>query len=109
MYNFSQGGQFILQLVDFFGAAFVIFLTSVLEVIGIIWFYGINNFIQDIEFMLDRKIGWYWKICWGGIIPVGLSVILVYSLVVTEPLTYNDQDYPTPALGDYTNLLVKQY
>jgi solute carrier family 6 amino acid transporter-like protein 5/7/9/14 len=86
-------------LVDYFGATFAIFLTAALEVVGIMWFYGINNFVKDIEFMLDLKIGWYWKICWGIVIPVGLTIILVHSLIVTDPLSYNDVRYPTSALG----------
>jgi len=94
----TPGGQYILDLVDYFGAAFVIFLTSVLEVMGIMWIYGMNNFISDIEFMLKRKVGIYWKICWGFIIPVGLSVILVYSLIVAKTLTRNDTAYPTSAI-----------
>ena len=96
-----QGGQHILDLVDYFGVAFVIFLTSILEVAGIVWVYGLSNFLSDIEFMLNMKIGWYWKICWGAVIPVGLSVILLYSLIIAEELTYNGVPYPTSAIGKY--------
>ena len=30
--------------------------------------------------MLQRKIGFYWKICWGFIVPVCLSIILIGNL-----------------------------
>jgi solute carrier family 6 amino acid transporter-like protein 5/7/9/14 len=94
----TPGGQFILNMVDFYGASFVIFITSTLEVIGVIWFYGIDNFINDIQFMLDIRIGWYWRICWGYVIPVGLTAILIYSFAADyEPLTYKDTGYPTIA------------
>jgi len=76
----------------------------VLEVIGIIWVYGLGNLISDIEFMLGRKMGWYWKICWSGIIPVGLSVILIYSLIVAETVSYSPTvPYPTSAVGTFKN------
>jgi len=77
----------------------VIYTTSLLEVIGIAWIYGTYNFIADIEFMLKIKIGWYWKICWGFIIPIGLTVILIYSLATEGDVTYDGIPYPTIALG----------
>jgi len=91
--------EFFFGLVDYFGASFVIFLTSTIEVMGVAWGYGLWNFISDIEFMLNMKLGWYWKICWGLLIPVGLTFILIYSLATDEQLTYNGVDYPTAAMG----------
>jgi len=61
----TPGGQFMLTLVDYFGANFVIYVMATLEVIGVAWCYGLNRFCRDIEFMLNIKIGFYWKFCWG--------------------------------------------
>ncbi|XP_035704721.1 sodium-dependent nutrient amino acid transporter 1-like [Folsomia candida] len=94
----TPGGQFILQLVDFFTSAFFIFTMSSLEVIGVAWFYGIYNFIGDIEFMLGIKLGLFWKICWGVLAPFILMFILVYSLIV-EKLEYNGIPFPSAAKG----------
>ena len=41
-----QGGQFMLELVDHFGANFVIYVMATLEVMAIAWVYGLENFIQ---------------------------------------------------------------
>ncbi|CAG7732841.1 unnamed protein product [Allacma fusca] len=90
----TPGGQFLSDLVDYFGANFVIYLMVMLEAIGVSWVYGINNIIDDFEFMLDRKLGWYWKICWAFIVPVGLGFILIYSLATSERMTYNKLRYP---------------
>jgi len=49
--------------------------------------------------MTGRKPGWYWKICWGFIIPVGLLAILVYTLATQEELTHDGASYPIIALG----------
>lgn len=65
------------------------------------WIYGLSNFCRDVEFMLNMKIGWYWRICWGYVMPVGLTVILIYSLVTDEGLTYNAKPFPTIALGKF--------
>ncbi|CAL8126748.1 unnamed protein product [Orchesella dallaii] len=94
----TPGGQFIVDLVDFFGGSFVIYTTSVLEVIGIAWIYGVYNYLDDIEFMLNIRLGYYWKICWGLIIPIFLTIILVYSLVDDISPSHNDIPYPVIAL-----------
>src|ERR1700743_1253489 len=72
---------------------------ATLEVIGVCWVYGLNNFCRDIEFMLDIKIGLYWKFCWGFFIPVGLVVILVYTLVTQDRLTHDTHPYPDLAIA----------
>jgi hypothetical protein len=35
-----QGGQYILTLVDFYGANFTVFILGLIEVVGIAWIYG---------------------------------------------------------------------
>ncbi|ODN00037.1 Sodium-dependent nutrient amino acid transporter 1 [Orchesella cincta] len=66
--------------------------------IGIAWFYGLGNVTKDIEFMLGIKLHWYWKICWGLVVPIVLSVILVYSLATAKPLTHNGAEFPVAAI-----------
>lgn len=58
----------------------------VLEVAAVHWVYGINNFCRDIEFMLGRKTGIYWKFCWAFLIPVLLAIIFIYSQITAKPL-----------------------
>ncbi|CAL8120169.1 unnamed protein product [Orchesella dallaii] len=95
----TPGGQFILTLVDNFGGTFTIYVLATLECIGIAWIYGLSNITQDIEFMLGIKLNWYWKICWGLVVPVVLSIILVYSLATAKPLTHNDAEFPLAAIA----------
>ncbi|XP_021952468.1 sodium-dependent nutrient amino acid transporter 1 [Folsomia candida] len=95
----TEGGNALIDFIDFFGANFVVYLMAMLEVGAIAWVYGLNSFCKDIEFMLDRKVGWYWKICWAFIIPVGLFVILVYTMATQEQMLYNGVPYPTSAIA----------
>ncbi len=37
-----QGGLFVLDIVDYFGGGFIIFIMAVVETIGICWIYGIT-------------------------------------------------------------------
>jgi len=89
-----QGGQHMVTFMNYYGADFLLYLVCMMEVIAVAWCYGLHKFIRDIEFMLGVKIGWYWIICWGGIIPVGLLVVLVYTLATAKPLTQNGMEFP---------------
>jgi len=89
----------MITLVDNFGAGFVIYIMVTLEVIGIAWIYGLSNFCHDVEFMLKVKIGWYWRLCWGFIVPISLISIFVYTFINYSTLTHNGHDFPTVALG----------
>jgi hypothetical protein len=41
-----QGGQYILTLVDFYGANFSVFVLGTIEIIGVAWVYGTLIYIQ---------------------------------------------------------------
>jgi len=86
LFYVTPQGTYILTLIDYYGAGFIIFILAVLEVVAVNWVYGINNFTRDIEFMLNRKTGYYWKFCWVILIPVLLSVIFIYSQAIATPL-----------------------
>ncbi|XP_069682879.1 sodium-dependent nutrient amino acid transporter 1-like [Periplaneta americana] len=95
----TPGGQFILTLVDFYGANFTVFILGAIEIVGVSWIYGLENFCNDLEFMVGRKVSPYWRICWGIITPVLMIVILVYSIASMQPLTYNKLFFPASATG----------
>jgi len=69
-------------------------------VAAISWVYGLNNFCRDLEFMNGYKVGWYWKICWGFFIPVGLFVVFVYTLITQDELTHEGNSFPIAAIGN---------
>nr|XP_031829548.1 sodium-dependent nutrient amino acid transporter 1-like isoform X2 [Nomia melanderi] len=93
----TPGGQFILELVDYYGGSFIIFILATLEITGIFWVYGLENFVDDVEYMLRRRPSMYWRLCWAVITPVLLAVILVYTLVTLTPVTYSGISYPKSA------------
>lgn len=49
---------------------------------------------KDIEFMLNISTGIYWRICWSIITPAFMTAILIYNLIVLEPIKYKDYIYP---------------
>uniref|UniRef100_A0A2K6F4Y7 Transporter n=1 Tax=Propithecus coquereli TaxID=379532 RepID=A0A2K6F4Y7_PROCO len=72
-------------------------IAAILEVVGIIWIYGGNRFIEDIEMMIGTKrwIFWlWWRTCWFVITPILLIAIFIWSLVQFQRPKYAQIPYP---------------
>nr|XP_029711978.1 sodium-dependent nutrient amino acid transporter 1-like isoform X2 [Aedes albopictus] len=93
----TPGGQYILTLVDHFGASFIALVLAIAELITIGWIYGVDRLCKDVEFMLGVRPNLYWRLCWKWITPLMMAAILIYNLVTLEPLTYQGYVYPTIA------------
>lgn len=91
----TPGGQFLINLLDFYGASFVALILAIVELTTVSWIYGVDRFCEDIEFMLGRKTGLYWRICWKFVTPAIMIGILGYFIATWKPLTYQDKDYST--------------
>lgn len=90
-----------MNLVDFFGASLIAFVLAIAELIAISWIYGVDRLCRDTEFMIGKKPGLYWRLCWGLITPLLMIAILIYTIVTYKPLTYKDIPYPHSAYGKY--------
>ncbi|XP_062139155.1 sodium-dependent nutrient amino acid transporter 1 isoform X2 [Drosophila sulfurigaster albostrigata] len=90
----TPGGQWILTLVDFYGGTYVVFILAIFELAGIVWIYGLQNLCDDIEFMCNKKVSFYWRICWFFFTPVMMIVIFIYSMVTIQPIKYSESYFP---------------
>ncbi|KAJ6637659.1 Sodium-dependent nutrient amino acid transporter 1 [Pseudolycoriella hygida] len=90
----TPGGQWMLNLVDYYGGTLLIFCLAVFETAGLFWIYGLENYCWDLEFMTGRNPSVYWRACWAFITPVLMAVIFIYSMANVKPLTYSGWDYP---------------
>nr|XP_033336010.1 sodium-dependent nutrient amino acid transporter 1-like [Megalopta genalis] len=93
----TPGGQFLLTLVDYYGTSFVVFVLASFEITGIMWIYGIENFINDLDFMLNKQTSCYWRICWFFVTPLILIAIFFYTVATLTPLTYAGKGFPGSA------------
>ncbi|XP_017064193.1 sodium-dependent nutrient amino acid transporter 1 [Drosophila eugracilis] len=93
----TPGGQWILTLVDFYGGTYVVFILAIFELAGIVWVYGLQNFCDDIEFMCNRRVSWYWRACWSVFTPVMMIIIFIYSMATIEPIKYSELYFPEAA------------
>lgn len=92
-YYTTPGGQFLINLLDFYGSSFVALILAIIELVTVSWIYGVDRFCRDIEFMLNRKTGLYWRVCWKIITPSIMIGIFGYFVVTWKPINYQDREY----------------
>ncbi|KAM8714182.1 hypothetical protein ACLKA7_014338 [Drosophila subpalustris] len=93
----TPGGQFILNLVDFYGVSFTALILAIGELVAVAWFYGVRRFCADIKYMMGIETGWFWRICWAYVTPGLMSAVLLYTLFDMSALTYKGVAYPQVA------------
>uniref|UniRef100_A0A8C4PW68 Transporter n=1 Tax=Eptatretus burgeri TaxID=7764 RepID=A0A8C4PW68_EPTBU len=96
----TNGGIFMVTLLDNFAAGTSIMFAVLIEAIGVAWFYGVDRFSDDIEKMMGFRPGLYWRVCWKILSPCCLLFVVVTSIIKWKPLIY--EEYPFPM---WANLL----
>jgi hypothetical protein len=90
----TQGGMYVLQLMDWYAASFCVLIIAVAECVAINWIYGNAKFAANVKEMLGKLPGRWWRICWQWISPIIILGVLVFSLVKYEPAKYGEMLYP---------------
>ncbi|KAH8275475.1 hypothetical protein KR026_008293 [Drosophila bipectinata] len=112
----TPGGQFILNLVDFYGVSFTALILAIGELLAVAWIYGksfkkfllfhaqlclqltgVHRFCADIKLMMGIETGWYWRLCWRFVTPGLMFAVLIYMLLDMSALTYKGVAYPALA------------
>lgn len=83
----SQGGLYILTLMDEFVSSHLIPWVGVAEMVTLVFGYGISRMIADMEFMLGGAPGVFMYITWKYCLPVAVAVLAVTSLTNFESVT----------------------
>ena len=58
----SYSGQYVLDLMDTYGAGFAVTFVGIWELVSLMWIYGVKNVCKDIKLMLGSEPGWFWKV-----------------------------------------------
>lgn len=94
----TQGGIYILQIIDWYCASFSLMLISFIECTAISWIYGVDRFYKDIELMIGFKPTRLWSYAWRFVTPVAILFIWLFSIITLGPVTYGDKSYPAWAV-----------
>lgn len=95
----TQGGIYVLQIMDWYCASFSLMLISLTECVAIAWIYGTDRFYKDIELMIGFRPSPIWHYMWKYITPSIILGIWLFSVITLGPVTYDGKSYPTWALG----------
>uniref|UniRef100_A0A673HXF0 Transporter n=1 Tax=Sinocyclocheilus rhinocerous TaxID=307959 RepID=A0A673HXF0_9TELE len=90
----TNGGIYVLTLLDKYAAGTSILFGVLIEAIGVAWFYGVDRFSEDIERMTGFKPGIYWRLCWKFVSPTFLLFVVIASIVTSGELRYDDYVFP---------------
>ncbi|CAD5119977.1 DgyrCDS8562 [Dimorphilus gyrociliatus] len=91
----TQGGMFVLSLIDHYAASFSVLLIAFLEFIIIYWIYGGAQFSGDVKIMLGSPPGVWWRICWAILSPLAIVFIIIFSFINYKGAKYGSYTYPT--------------
>ncbi|XP_064464413.1 sodium-dependent dopamine transporter-like [Ornithodoros turicata] len=85
---------------DTYSAGLSLIFIGFCEVTAVMWIYGVNNFSEDISFMVGSTPSLLMRICWAYVIPGVLFVLTFHGFFHAIPITYNNTD-PYP---EYANI-----
>ncbi|XP_072836596.1 sodium-dependent noradrenaline transporter [Pogona vitticeps] len=95
LFCITNGGIYVLTLLDTFAAGTSILFAVLMEAIGVSWFYGVDRFSEDIQRMMGFKPGLYWRLCWKFVSPAFLLFVVIVSVINFKPLTYDEYVFPS--------------
>ncbi|XP_077874715.1 inactive sodium-dependent neutral amino acid transporter B(0)AT3 isoform X1 [Ictidomys tridecemlineatus] len=80
-----QSGSYWLEIFDNFAASLNLIIFAFLEVVGVIYVYGMRRFCDDIEWMTGRRPSLYWKLSWWAVSPMLLlGILLAYIVLLAQ-------------------------
>ncbi|XP_058118802.1 sodium-dependent nutrient amino acid transporter 1-like [Anopheles ziemanni] len=102
----TPSGSKMLDYFDYYGVQFVTLTSAIFELFAFCWLYGIRKLTRDIQFMLNRRTGFLWRLCWRFVTPILLIVVLVIGLVKSQRPAGIDDVYHVLGWCIYAGALV---
>lgn len=95
----TEGGMYIFQLFDYYGASGLVLLWICLfESLVIGWVFGAEKFVDAIELMTGNRIPIWFALCWKFLSPAVTIGMLLFMFIDFTPLKYNNTyEYPDAA------------
>uniref|UniRef100_A0A1B0B2E7 Transporter n=1 Tax=Glossina palpalis gambiensis TaxID=67801 RepID=A0A1B0B2E7_9MUSC len=90
----TYGGVFLVNFLNVYGPGLAILFVVFVEAAGVFWFYGVQRFSDDVESMLGKRPGLFWRICWTYISPLFLLVIFIFSFLGYKEMLGEEYKYP---------------
>ncbi|XP_032075566.1 sodium-dependent proline transporter-like [Thamnophis elegans] len=101
----TQGGIFWFTLIDAYSTSFGLIIVALFMCLGVAFFYGVNQFCQDIVDMIRQCPPWcsrlvpYFRTCWVIVTPATLLFILFYTFLDLSSTSLQYGAYRFPPWG----------
>ncbi|KAK3104526.1 hypothetical protein FSP39_004176 [Pinctada imbricata] len=95
----TQGGVYVLTLIDWYCASISIMFLAFMESFVLAWLYGVDQLFEDIEMMLGYKPSSLWKVMWKFVTPLITLIVWLWSVINLKPVRYGNYVYPMVAVG----------
>ncbi|KAM5328660.1 inactive sodium-dependent neutral amino acid transporter B(0)AT3 [Glossophaga mutica] len=80
-----QSGNYWLEIFDNYTASLNLITFAFMEVVSVIYVYGMEKFCDDIAWMTGRRPGFYWRATWKVVSPLLLlTILMVYMVNMTR-------------------------
>ncbi|BFZ09127.1 hypothetical protein BsWGS_12166 [Bradybaena similaris] len=89
------GGMYLLQLMDNYVGGMTLIIIGFVEIVALVFIYGVNRFCQDIHLMTGSTWFLFWKVTWRVLSPLSIAFIFIFMFVDYKPSTYDKYTYPT--------------
>ncbi|XP_054456755.1 sodium- and chloride-dependent betaine transporter-like [Anoplopoma fimbria] len=92
----TQGGMYLFELVDYYGAnGICILFVSVVQCVAVGWAFGAERMCDTVEVMTGQRPWVFFKLCWRYFTPLICTVCLVFFILDLQTLEISgDSVYP---------------
>lgn len=83
----TPAGDYIVSLMDHYGADFSVLFVATCECIAVMWVYGVRRFMNDCSYMLGHppRPMIFWAVCWAFCSPVLIGLLFIYRMAAYNP------------------------
>lgn len=91
----TEAGIYWFEIFNTFSCTGWAMLTIIsFQCIAVSYGYGIDRFYDNVQEMLGFYPNRYWKYCWSVLTPGMCIIVIIFSLLKSEPFKYKDYVYP---------------
>ncbi|CAD5206135.1 unnamed protein product [Bursaphelenchus okinawaensis] len=102
----TYGGTYVIPFLDNYGVSLSVLFIVMCEMIAVCWFYGIQQFSEDIKHMLGFYPGLYWRVCWTCA-PCFIALIFALSLYDASFAPMEIPNYVYPMWSVYSGWVLR--
>lgn len=83
----TPAGDYIVSLMDHYGADFSVLFVATCECISVMWVYGVRRFLNDCTYMLGHppRPMIFWAVCWTFCSPILIGALFLYRMADYNP------------------------